>query len=79
VQLGHGDVLALFTDGVIELFDERGREYGASRLESLLRRSAALRASEIVREVVRDTRAFTGRATYDDDFTLVVVKRDQTH
>lgn len=33
-------------------------------------------AGAIVRDIVRQTHAYTGRSAYDDDFTLVVVKRD---
>jgi len=76
VTLHPGDTLALYTDGVIELTDADWAEYGIERLEGLLRQSAARSAREMIDAVVRATRAFTGRDGYEDDFTLVVVKRE---
>jgi len=78
VTLHPGDTLALYTDGVVELTDADWAEYGVERLEGLLRASASRPAREMIDAVVAATRAFTGRSSYDDDFTLVVVKRKRT-
>jgi phosphoserine phosphatase RsbU/P len=75
VRLEPGDLLAIYTDAVVDLEASDGAEFGPARLESLLRRSAALPAKEIVKTVVRQTLEFSGRESYDDDFTLLVVKR----
>jgi serine phosphatase RsbU (regulator of sigma subunit) len=69
-----GDLLVLYTDGAVELMDDRDREFGEERLERILRDSAHLPAGEIVRAVVDQTRAFAGHESYPDDFTLVVIK-----
>jgi len=76
VLLEPGSMLAIFTDGVVEPCAPGGDEFGEARLESLLRQSAALPAAEVVRAVVRETLDFVGRPSYEDDFTLLVVKRD---
>jgi phosphoserine phosphatase RsbU/P len=76
VVLEPGDVLVVYTDGVVELFDPGGEEYGRQRLEALLRSCAALSASELVSEVKRATIDFRAVAGYEDDFTLMVVKRN---
>ena len=60
----------------VELTDAEWAEYGIERLEGLLRLSATRPAREMIDAVVRSTRAFTGRDGYEDDFTLVVVKRE---
>ena len=78
VSLGPGDVLVLYTDGVVELADSHGTEFGKGRLEQVLRRCARLPAQAMVHSVVEATRTFSGRNEYDDDFTLVIVKRDPT-
>jgi len=49
----------------------RGRHAG------ILRGSMRGPAREMIRSVIEATRAYTGRDGYDDDFTLVVVKRDR--
>lgn len=76
VHLGAGDTLLLYTDGVVELTDARDIEFGAARLGRVLTESAARPACEIIGELLRATRAYAGRERYDDDFTLVVVKRN---
>jgi phosphoserine phosphatase RsbU/P len=70
-----GDLLALYTDGVVEPADERQEEFGQDRLRQLLRASTGRSAGDLVLAVVEATRRFSRRESYDDDFTLVVVKR----
>jgi sigma-B regulation protein RsbU (phosphoserine phosphatase) len=76
VTLDPGGTLALYTDGVVEVTDDGGTEYGAPRLERALRRSIGSPARDVIRAVVDDTRSHSGREGYDDDFTLLVVKRE---
>ena len=75
IAIDPGDTLALYTDGVVEPADERDEEFGASRLEGVLLDSRRLPASRMVDSVVQATRLFSGREEYDDDFTLVIVRR----
>jgi serine phosphatase RsbU (regulator of sigma subunit) len=60
----------------VEPTDERDVEFGTDRLEAAVRSAADRPASEALRAVIEATRAFSGRDRYDDDFTLVVVKRE---
>jgi sigma-B regulation protein RsbU (phosphoserine phosphatase) len=75
VVLEPGDMLVIYTDGVVELSDPSGEEYGCPRLEALLRNRASLSAAAIVNEVKRATIDFHALPAYEDDFTLMVVKR----
>jgi sigma-B regulation protein RsbU (phosphoserine phosphatase) len=74
-ELRPGDTLAAFTDGVVEVADAGDVLFGPEGLERVLRDAAALPAESIVRSVLDATRTFAARSGYDDDFTLVVVKR----
>jgi sigma-B regulation protein RsbU (phosphoserine phosphatase) len=76
VTLERGDILVLYTDGVIEVMNAAGEMFGTERLESVLRRCAGTTARELIQAVVDDTQAFASRRAYDDDFTLVIVKRE---
>jgi sigma-B regulation protein RsbU (phosphoserine phosphatase) len=76
VALAPGDLLALYTDGVVEPADARGEEYGPDRLLRVLSESASRPAGDVVLAVVDATRRFSRRESYDDDFTLAVVKRN---
>ncbi|HET8647424.1 MAG TPA: PP2C family protein-serine/threonine phosphatase, partial [Vicinamibacteria bacterium] len=75
VDMAPGDVLALYTDGVVEPADEGQEEFGLERLLQVLRGAAARPAGDVVLAVVEATRRFSRRESYDDDFTMVVVKR----
>ncbi len=76
VRLEPGDTLVLYTDGVVEPTDDQDVAFGTDRLEAAVRAVAERPATEALRAVIEATQAFSGRDRYDDDFTLVVVKRD---
>jgi sigma-B regulation protein RsbU (phosphoserine phosphatase) len=75
VRLEPGDALVLYTDGVVEPADAREEEFGVARLEQAVRATLGCPAAEALQAVVQSTHAFSGRGHYEDDFTLVVVKR----
>ena len=75
-MLGEGDVLVLFTDGVAEAAAEES-EFGEARIARVLAKSARLPARVMVDLLVDAVRGFTGRDHYEDDFTVVVVKRER--
>ena len=74
VTLNPGDVVFVFTDGVVEAVNDREEEYGEARLLPLL---AALRAesgSMIVSRVMASVDAFAAGARQYDDITCLAVK-----
>jgi serine phosphatase RsbU (regulator of sigma subunit)/predicted enzyme related to lactoylglutathione lyase len=74
-QLAPGDILALYTDGVTESFDENEEEFGEERLIEALRRHKKLPAHEMVKAIVAEVQTFTcpERGQYDD-ITVIVAK-----
>ncbi len=76
VALGPGDTLVLYTDGVVEVADTQQAEFGAAGLAQVLSCTAGQPADDIIGALVDATRAHAAREHYDDDFTLVVIKRD---
>jgi len=78
VALDPGDSLVLFTDGVVEPADSRDEEFGAERLVAAVRGAGEGRARDALRSVIDATCAFSGHEEYEDDFTLVVLKRTMT-
>lgn len=75
LSLAPGDILALFTDGVVELINQEGFQFGVDRLAGALRQARGRPAAEIIQMIIRETQQFSGSQSYPDDFTLVIIKR----
>jgi sigma-B regulation protein RsbU (phosphoserine phosphatase) len=69
-----GQVLFIGTDGVWEMPDAKGEQFGKDRLREVIRQSAGHSADEIVRAVRERLTAYRGDVKSVDDVTFVVVK-----
>jgi sigma-B regulation protein RsbU (phosphoserine phosphatase) len=72
VQLGSGDLVCLYTDGITETSNASDEDYGRARLIEVLRRHAKSSAEEIANAVLADVRRFGERAPLDDATVLVL-------
>jgi phosphoserine phosphatase RsbU/P len=75
LNLNRGDVLILFTDGIVEARNPAGEEYGSTRLETVAVEHRGASAREIAQAIERDLADFVRGVPYTDDRTLVVLKR----
>jgi serine phosphatase RsbU (regulator of sigma subunit) len=75
VKFSHGDVLALQTDGVTDLLDPEGKDFGFQRLRDTLSGERHRAAEEIRNTVYQDCQKHRDGADQFDDFTLIVLKR----
>jgi sigma-B regulation protein RsbU (phosphoserine phosphatase) len=74
LTLETGDLLAMFSDGLVEANDLRRREFGTRRLETLLRDYAHRNPPEIIDKIFQELGKFEqGRSPLDDE-TLMVVR-----
>ena len=70
-----GDLLVLYTDGIIEARPRGGRdEYGVDRLVEVVRRFRLKPAQEIMEAVFADVKRFSDGGAPSDDRTVVVVR-----
>jgi sigma-B regulation protein RsbU (phosphoserine phosphatase) len=74
-RMESGDVLLLYTDGIIESESSGGDEYGIERLCELLVEHHALSAQDLVNSVMADLHRFSGEAPQSDDITLIAIKK----
>ena len=74
LQLGAGDVLAAFTDGVTEATNGRLDEWGEERLLEALLRDVDGTARVKVGRVMEGLNGFVQGAAQNDDITLVVLR-----
>ncbi len=68
-----GDLLALYTDGMVEAQNDAGEDYGSRRLNGLLRTHANEPVADILRRCVDDYREF--RRSDGDDITMILLRR----
>ena len=70
-----GDALLLFTDGMLEATDPKGREFGVERLKKAFLAIRDKSSDEIVRALIDRVGEYAGGRAAEDDRTVVVVKR----
>jgi sigma-B regulation protein RsbU (phosphoserine phosphatase) len=74
LQLVNGDILVFYSDGVIEMRNDSGDEYGLKRLAEVVRINHEKSAEEIVKSISASLADFIGRVRPHDDRTMIVVK-----
>jgi sigma-B regulation protein RsbU (phosphoserine phosphatase) len=72
-SLEPGDVIVLFTDGIVEAFNAEGDMFGDERLVAALL-AAKGSAQEILAELLASVRAFIAGSRSRDDATMLVLK-----
>jgi len=76
IELNIGDVVVLYTDGVIEAVDKHEEQFGYDRLMEVVRLSRKKTASEIKNDIFNAVNFFTNDGgAVRDDLTIVVLKR----
>lgn len=75
-QLGAGDVLLIYSDGVTESLNYAGEEFGYARLEAQLRRASAGTADGVLFSVLGAVQDFAASCPLVDDMSLAIVRRD---
>jgi len=74
VRLQRGDILVLYTDGVVEARSAGGEEFHARRLESYLAGCRDTSADAVVRGLLGRVEDFAGDAPQYDDVTVLAVR-----
>jgi phosphoserine phosphatase RsbU/P len=74
IQLGIGDLLFIFTDGVIEAVDGSGQEFTEGRLLPIVQTAPPESAADTLRRVMTQVNTFVGQARQHDDITCLVLR-----
>ena len=75
INFEHGDILAIVTDGLTEVFDSKRRELGDSYISNILMRLSSRPLQEISDEIFQTARRF-GKVT--DDQSMLLVRRNDS-
>ena len=73
IRLDPGDVLVLYTDGLVEARSRLHGAFGITRLDTAIREGAAKGAEAVKREVMDSWQKFLAGNPWEDDVTLVVL------
>jgi len=76
ISISPGGGLLLYTDGVIEAWNENGILYGQDRLKKVIREVISSPANEICAAVLDDLDTFVGVEPQSDDLAMIVIRRD---
>ncbi len=75
VSLSVGDAIVMFSDGITEAMDDKRAQFGAERLEEVIRQHRQLSASALIGKIIEAVQWHSGLAPQADDMTLLVLKR----
>jgi serine phosphatase RsbU (regulator of sigma subunit) len=74
ITLQAGDILVLYTDGVIEARNLRGEQFSQKKLERLLAENISLTPDKLIDIIYQATHHHIRRETQQDDITLLAIK-----
>lgn len=77
IRLEPGDILLLYTDGIVEAMNGIDELFGLPRLRSSLASAKHLSAPGILDSILRDLKQFTEGAEQSDDITAIVIKAEE--
>ncbi len=77
IRMHVGDILLLYTDGISEAMNKKNELFGEQRMFDIIKKNKDKSAKEICYALLEEVQKFTVDSTYNDDRTLVVVKRDR--
>jgi len=74
-QMKKGDTLFIYTDGLSEVVDANGSEYGVERLQRVLAANNTRSPKEIISSCVRELDGFRSSGLPADDLTVMAIRR----
>ena len=75
-KLKPGDLVAVYTDGIIDQENERQEPYGESNLIEFLRDNAHLSLNDLIEKLFATLLAF-GQNNLKDDMTIVLLRNKE--
>jgi sigma-B regulation protein RsbU (phosphoserine phosphatase) len=72
-----GDLLVVYSDGIINAVNEQSEEFGVDRLVKAVTENRAEEAGRLIEAIVERVQSHSGSAEQSDDMTLLVVRREQ--
>ncbi len=77
LALSHGDRSVLYTDGILEMTNSAGEEFGLEHFKAFLEACGSLTANQFADEFLAELSRWSGKAAgvdQEDDITIVVIR-----
>lgn len=74
IKLKKGDILLLYTDGITEAIDKKGKEFGKERLIELVKKHHKLDTRKIINHICKALSHFLSDKPLHDDLTITIAK-----
>jgi sigma-B regulation protein RsbU (phosphoserine phosphatase) len=74
IPLSRGDIVCAFTDGVFEVQNPRGEEFGEQAIVDFMRRNPGMTAAELSSGLYKKIKSFAEDTCFHDDFTILIIK-----
>jgi phosphoserine phosphatase RsbU/P len=75
ISISPGDLLLLYTDGVVEAQNESEEMFGDERLIRFLCANQDTHLDKLVDGLINEVRAFSGSSEFEDDLTLLALRK----
>lgn len=75
LRLDDGDILFMYTDGLVEAMNSERQQYGLDRVISRIIMYHDRSSEQIIAEIMDDVGSFTDNSPFDDDVTILMVKK----
>lgn len=74
INVDPGDIITLYTDGVIEAQNKNGCEFGRDNVCHVIKANSNRPAKDIMDGIISQVRKFSSSPNFSDDLTLIVLK-----
>jgi PAS domain S-box-containing protein len=74
VEIGAGDIIVLYTDGITESINGEEEMFGEDRLRTIIQEHSGLPAKGILEKILEEVNSFAVGQPQFDDITLMVIK-----
>jgi sigma-B regulation protein RsbU (phosphoserine phosphatase) len=76
IVLHPGEMILLYTDGIIEAENDQGEFFGEENLVQSLPKYNASTAFDTSKNIIKNLETFVGKNTSFDDIAIIAIKRE---
>lgn len=73
-HLETGDILVVYTDGIVETKSDAGVLYGDNRLREIIKENSTVSSEELMKAILESVERFRNEARQRDDMTILIFK-----